>query len=304
MSGNLDAYMKVGIVHFMAFPETMTGEGPVLETLRTIVEDEFFGAVEVTRIQEPAVRARAADLLRASGLEVGFGAQPVLLGGKHDLNALDEDVRRAAVAACREALAQAAELGATKFAVLSGPDPGEAARERATEQLRRSLVEIGREARERGMALALETFDRAIDKRCLVGPNADAARLAREVRRDVPEFGLMIDLSHLPLQFETARDALPAARDVLIHAHVGNCILKDRSHPAYGDQHPRFCHPAGENGVAELRDFLRVLLEIGYLQKGLGRIVAFEVKPLPGESSLAVVAQAKRTLKEAWAGIE
>jgi len=48
-------------------------------------------------------------------------------------------------------------------------------------------------------------------------------------------------------------------------------------------------------------DFLKVLFDIGYLGEGEPKIVSFEVKPLPGESSELVIANAKRTLNEAWA---
>lgn len=44
---SLYAHMRLGIVHFKAFPEVVRGEGPVVETLRKIVEDDFFTAVEV-----------------------------------------------------------------------------------------------------------------------------------------------------------------------------------------------------------------------------------------------------------------
>lgn len=41
MSANLHNSMKVGIVHFMAYPETMGGEGPAVETIKKIVQDDF-----------------------------------------------------------------------------------------------------------------------------------------------------------------------------------------------------------------------------------------------------------------------
>ena len=34
MQDSLVKYMKVGIVHFMAYPDTMRGEGPVFETIK------------------------------------------------------------------------------------------------------------------------------------------------------------------------------------------------------------------------------------------------------------------------------
>ncbi|MER3486117.1 MAG: xylose isomerase, partial [Chloroflexota bacterium] len=64
--------------------------------------------------------------------------------------------------------------------------------------------------------------------------------------------------------------------------------MRDRSHPAYGDQHPRFGVPGGENDVAELAAYLRALLKIGYFDKPLPTkrpVLTFEVKPMPGESA-------------------
>lgn len=110
----------------------------------------------------------------------------------------------------------------------------------------------------------------------------------------------MLDLSHLPLQHETIEHALTVAKDHLVHAHMGNCVLRDKSHPAYGDQHPRFGVPGGENDVPQVVEYLRTLIKIGYLREGNPRILSFEVKPMAGESSEVVLANAKRTLREAW----
>jgi len=34
-------YMDVGIVHFKAFPDIVNGEGPIVESLCKIIEDDF-----------------------------------------------------------------------------------------------------------------------------------------------------------------------------------------------------------------------------------------------------------------------
>jgi sugar phosphate isomerase/epimerase len=113
----------------------------------------------------------------------------------------------------------------------------------------------------------------------------------------------MVDLSHLPLQGETARDALAVAKDHLVHVHIGNCSLQ-KGNPAYGDLHPRFGIAGGEVDVAEVREFLRVLLQIGYIGEGKQNVIAFEVKPMSAdEPPEIVIANAKRTLMEAWAGV-
>lgn len=78
MKTPLTSYMKVGIVHFMAYPATMKGEGPVLEQ---------------------------------SHMELGFGAQPSLLTTGFDLNSFDEAARRAAIDQIRAMIDMAHEMG-------------------------------------------------------------------------------------------------------------------------------------------------------------------------------------------------
>ena len=110
----------------------------------------------------------------------------------------------------------------------------------------------------------------------------------------------MVDLSHLPIIHESARQSLIPVKDYIIHAHMGNCYMKDKQNSAYGDAHPRFGYPGGENDVEELVDYLKVLLEIGYLDPKNRRILSFEVKPVGDEDPDIVVANAKRVLNLAW----
>lgn len=302
MDSDLHSAMKVGIVQFMAYPETMGGQGPVLETISKIAEDEFFGAIEITTVADPVVRADVARLLASAHLVVGYGAQPIQLSGKLDINSLDREQRQKAVERLKAAIDEAYELGAQRFAVLSGPYPGQPAETDAVKALVDSLNQLCADAASKGsLSVVLETFDRTIDKKSLIGPNALAVEVSREVRKSHPSFGLMLDLSHLPLQFETPRHALTVAKDHLVHAHIGNCVLKDPSHPLYGDLHPRFGVDGGENDVPQLIEYLHVLREIGYVGEGRQNVVAFEVRPHRGDTSAAVIANAKRTLIEAWA---
>lgn len=110
----------------------------------------------------------------------------------------------------------------------------------------------------------------------------------------------MADLSHLPLLRETPEEALKPIKDYLVHVHIGNCIL-DKDHPSYGDSHPRFGLGAGENDTEDLIEFLKVLMDIGYLDGREAKTVSFEVSPLENETSEVVMANAKRVLKKAWA---
>lgn len=300
MNGCLHNYMKVGIVNFMAFPAPY----PVVDAVMKIASDEFFGGIEITHIASDEDREKVAKILAASHLTVGYGAQPVILGNKYDLNSLDEAKRATAVEAIKKCVDEAYALGCARLAVLSGPDPGEAQRPAAIEALVNSLNEICAYAAEKGnLGITLEVFDRDIDKKALIGTTADAVVVSKTVRERYPSFGLMIDLSHLPLQGETPEQALIPAKDHTVHIHIGNCSIQ-KGNPAYGDLHPRFGYPGGENDVQQVRDFLKVLLQTGYIGEGKQNIVAFEVKPMSAdEPSEVVIANAKRTLLEAWAGV-
>jgi len=299
MHESLQSYVKVGIVHFMAYPECMKGEGPIHDSLARIVEDEFFSAVEITWIKDAGERRRVQRLLAASGMTVGYGAQPLLLGQQLNLNSFEPGERRRAVEQVKACAAEAAEMGATALAVLSGPDPGQR-REEAMQLLIDSLHEVAGCCRAQKLRLVLESFDSKYDKRALVGPATTALDVARALRKEFPDFGIMVDLSHLPIQDETPRQVLDTlGRDNIAHIHLGNCV-KEAGHPLYGDQHPRFGCPAGENGVPQVVEFLRALFDIKYLVNGRRPVVAFEVKPGGDETSAAVIANAKRTLIDAW----
>ena len=304
MQESMYKFMKVGLIHFMAYPQVMKGEGPILETLQKIAEDDFFTAVEVSWIKDAQVRQKAKKMLEVSHLTVAYGAQPRLLIKKLDLNSLDEAERREAINEVKDAVDEAYEIGAKGLAFLSGKDPGGDERKQALKLLVSSIKEICGYAKSKGnLGIALEVFDQDIDKKCLIGPAKDARIVAEEVRREFDNFGLMVDLSHLPLLKETPKQAILPVKDYLVHAHMGNCILKDKEHPGYGDQHPRFGIKGGENDVKELIEYLRVLLDIGFLNPENPPIVSFEVKPLADESSEVVIANAKRVLREAWGRI-
>jgi sugar phosphate isomerase/epimerase len=294
-------YMKVGLVHFMAFPQTLKGEGPVLETLEKVLIDDFFDVIEITTIKDPEVRQQAKRMLETSKMTVAFGGQPVQLVNKLNINSFDAGERSMAVDRCKACIDEAVEMGAVGVAFLSGPDPGPDRRSEAKELVFDSLSQLCAHAAKLGnIKVVVETFDYDIDKKALVGPNAEAAVLSARLREKHQNFGLMLDLSHLPLQHETTEHALNVTKDHLVHAHMGNCVMRDKNHPAYGDQHPRFGLPGGENDVPQVVEYIRTLIKIGYLQEGNPRILSFEVKPMAGESSEVVLANAKRTLRDAW----
>jgi sugar phosphate isomerase/epimerase len=301
MKKHWDLYMKVGIVHGMVFPECIAGEGPILETLTKIAEDGFFSAIDYGGCKDKSIKDDVAALLKASRLTINFSAQPALLLPKLNLNALDNELRNKSIQAIKSAIDEAYAVGAEYLTVLSGPYPGDADSEKGMALLVDSLKQLCEYAKSQGnLALTLEIFDRDIDKKSLIGPSEAAVELAKAVREaGYPTFGLMHDLSHLPLLHETPAHALSTTKDYLTLVHLGNCVL-DPNNSLYGDLHPIFGVDGGANDTKELAEYLTALFDIGYLSDGKRPFVSFEVKPYKPETSEMAIANVKRTLKEAW----
>lgn len=300
-----EAYLTLSMVHGMAFPACANGEGPFIETITRLAADDFFGAIEVAWIKDPAVRRRVRAIAEQSRLKLGYAAQPTLLGARLSLNDLDDAGRARAVAAIEGAIDEAVELGCARVAFLAGPDPGDAQRERALDLLADSLFQLCAYGDERGIGLTLETFDRTVDKKSLIGPSDLAAQFAARIRARYPSFGLLYDLSHMPLLFENVASSLYVLKDHLMHIHVGNGVVQAGA-PGYGDLHPRFGFPNSANDVPELTAFLKGLFDIGYLKEGAAGNkpwVGFEVKPFGAEDPDLILANTRRAWRQAWADL-
>ena len=303
MQDSLFKYMKVGLVHFMAYPATLKGEGPIVETIKKLVLDDYFNAIEITTIKNAEERQAVKKMLDTSHMTVAYGAQPRLLTTGLNINDLNEEGRLKALQNLKEGIDEAYEIGASGFAFLSGKFE-EATKEESYQALVKSTKEICSYVKSKGnMKVALEVFDYDVDKKSLVGPADIALRYAKEIREEHDHFGLMVDLSHIPLIHETIEESLLPIKDYIIHAHIGNCVVKSSDMAGYGDLHPRFGFPNGENDVNEVVDYLRVLLQIGFLNDKKPPIVSFEIKPFGDEDPDIVIANAKRTLNEAWARV-
>ncbi|MBM7583424.1 sugar phosphate isomerase/epimerase [Caldicoprobacter guelmensis] len=301
MKESMYKYMRVGIIHFMAYPETMKGEGPIIETIKKIVLDEYFNAIEISWIKDSKVRDEVKKMLEASHMAVAYGASPRLLTTGMNINHLNEVERRRAIENLKEGIDEAYYMGAKGFAFLSGRYE-EDKKEEAFAALVESTKELCAYAKSKGdLRIVLEVFDWDIDKKSLIGPVGLAKKFAEEIRKEYDNFGLMVDLSHLPLLRESAREAIVPIKEYIVHAHIGNAVVADPSFEAYGDTHPRFGFPNSENDVEEVMEYLRVLMEVGFLNPDNPPIVSFEVKPWKDEDPDIVIANAKRVLNEAWA---
>ncbi|MCL2000675.1 MAG: sugar phosphate isomerase/epimerase [Planctomycetes bacterium] len=301
MNEPMRKYMRVGIVNFMAFPATLKGEGPIIEATRAICQDDYFDVIEVTWIKDAETRKKVRKMVETAGLTLAYGSQPRMLTTGSNINDLDEAKRKIALASLKEGIDEAYELGAKGYAFLSGKYQEET-KKQSFEALLDSAGQLCEYAASKGdMPVLLEVFDYDFDKKSLIGPAPLARKFADKMKIKYHNFGLMVDLSHIVQIHETLRENLLPIAPYIRHAHIANAVMKAGA-DAVGDMHPRFGFPNSEIGVEQVMDFLRLLMEIGYLNTKCPPIVSFEVKPWgEGEEPEFVIANAKRVLNEAWA---
>lgn len=304
MRESIHKYFQVGLIAFMAYPANMRGEDPnILEALKKVACDDYFDAIEVNWIKDEALRAQAAKLLEVSHLKVCYGAQPRLLTTGLNPNHLDEAERKKAEATLMEALDEASSLGAKGIAFLAGKW-AQSTRDAAYAQLLKTTRALCDRAKAKGMAVELEVFDYDIAKASLIGPAPYAARFAADMRMTHNNFGLLVDLSHMPMTYETPEFVVRTLRPYITHFHIGNTVCADPTAEGYGDEHQRFGFPGSANDTAQVLDFLRVLKNEGFFNEKDPYVLSFEVKPWQEEDPDLVVANAKRVLNRAWALLE
>ena len=301
MEGRVQDRADVGIVAFMIYPEIGGGSGPLGDIYAYLASLDYFQLLEITRIEDEAVRSSCKQTLAEAGKSVAFGAHPAILMNKLDLGHADAAERQKAVEVIKGTIDEAYGWGAAGLAFLSGPDPGASERSRALGHTVDSVVQLCDHAAAQGdMPLILEAFDRApYAKNCLLGPSEEVADFAQQVRRTHPSFGVLVDQAHMTLLEESTEDCLGVLREFLVHAHVGNCVMSHPEHEAYGDNHPRFGIPEGENGLDELAEFLAGLASIGYFS-GDRKPLSFELKPCSGEAAKEIIAESTELLDAAW----
>lgn len=304
MKESLHKYFKIGIVLFMKHPNISKGQDPnTLEYIKNIAYDDYFDAIEVNWIRDNETRARAGRLMDQAHLTVCYGAQPRFLTTGLNPNDLDEDGRQKAEASLFEAIDEAKELGAKGIAFLSGKWKPET-KQAQYAQLLKTTRNVCDYAKTKDMFVELEVFDFDIDKASLIGPAPYAAQFAADIRTTHSNFGLLIDLSHIPMTYETPEFVVRTLRPYITHLHVGNTVCTDPSAEGYGDFHQRFGFPGSCVDTPEVLEYLRVLKAEGFMNPANPLVFSFELRPWQDEDPEAVISGSKRVLNRAWAILE
>lgn len=299
MKDSIHKYFQVGIIPTMHYP---VARYDLAETMKKIASDDYFDAIEIYDIADDETREKVRDYVKQSHLKVCYGGQQRLLKTKLNANDINEAGRRAAEETLIKGIDEAEYLGAKGIAYLSGKWSEETKAENYAALLKTSR-NICDYAKTKGMIVELEVFDYDMDKASLIGPAPLAAQFAADMRMTHNNFGLMIDLSHIPTTYETSRFVIQTLRPYITHLHFGNAVIK-KGCDGYGDQHPPFGYENSANDTAELLDYLRVLKEEGFFRANDPMVLSMEVQPRPHQDGNIILANTKRVLNRAWALLE
>jgi sugar phosphate isomerase/epimerase len=196
----------------------------------------------------------------------------------------------------------ALECGSNKIIFGSGSDFPED-RNEAKKRLADFILEAFRDVPP-DILVNLEPTGREMDKFFLLGPFDESAEFAETLRsQGMKNFALLIDMGHVPLLGVSIETALLKTKGYIGHIHLGNCIVKDKQHPLYGDKHVPWEFAGGEYGKTDVKVFLKTLLDIGYLNPNAPSTVSFEMRPYEDLGSDKSADRFIEIFEEAWRSV-
>lgn len=300
MKCNIREYARIGLVHHMLYPQCVEDPASHEATLGAFSRRTDIETFDCCVPYDAAIRRRLAPLLKGCGKEIVYASHlfPLRKISFCSTCPQEQGLIRLAMS---DLIRVAGKAGAS--AVIFGSGSGgprenhEAARSAFSSFCRWFCKELDRH----GMSAMLEPFDTDVDKKFLMGPVRDCVSLVESLLPETANFGIELDIAHLPLMGENIEDAIRAAAPHLLRVHLGNCILKDKTSSFYGDMHPPVGFEGGEIDTPELTRVLRTLLDIGYLSKESRGALVLEIKPFPGRTPDESVTDNFQRLDKAWA---
>ncbi len=299
MKGEIREYAKLGLVHHMLHPECADVPESHVETLFKFSQRRDIETFDCCLPYGQELRSKLIPAIKSCGKSVCFAIHfyPLRLlplaakspAGKAQMWMIIDDM-----------IEQAASIGAKGFIFGAGTPSFSSATKADFDAFDEFCLELCEKLAPYGIDALLEPFDFDIDKKFLYGPIDDCVELAKRITAKRPNFGFELDMAHLPLMREPFESAIERCAPFLKRVHLGNCVLKDKVNPRYGDTHPPMGFPGGEIDVPELAVILRSLLACGFLGKERRGDLLVEMTPFPGKSVEETVGDNFKRLEEAW----
>ena len=275
----------LGINHMFLCPESMTNVNVHTKTLAELAENPLMDALDCWVFAGNA--KEEIEILRGCGKQINynigdrFGEVPIFPA------TTDKNERIYAMDVLKRETEFALESGAKKIIFGSGrdvPEDREGAKARYVEFVNEWAQIIPHD-----VCLTLEAIDRDVDKFFLLGTLEDTCECVGKWQKNGFNMGILLDMGHVPLLHESLKSAVDKTAPMLRHIHLGNCILKNRDNPFYGDKHVCWGAPDGEFDENDGTTLMHILRETGYFSRGEAQTVSFEMRPFAGMDAEATV---------------
>ena len=301
MKEPLRKFARLGLSHFMFYPKCMEDSDDHVRTLEALVKRSDIETFDCFIPYGQQRQERLIRAIRQSGKEdIGYFIHHFPYGklSMASPSPFEQHQTRLIV---EEMIPQCVACGAKTLTIASGPPSPEV----ATQDHYASFAAFCRwlcgELRPHGIALLIEPVDTTVDRKFLYGSTASCVALVESLKTDADNFGILLDLSHLPLMAETSSHAVKTVAPHLKRVHLGSCVMQDKNHPRYGDRHVPIDFEGGEIDVPELTTFLRRLLEAGFLNEENPGTMVFEIAPWPPQRDVEeVITDSFEQLYQAW----
>lgn len=215
----------------------------LLDAVEKILDEGYYRRLETGTLHSKRLRSRLADIVGRYGVGFTQWITSDLSAPGLNPSAADREVRRKTTDKIKKLVDMAAESGADRIAMVSGPDPGEKFREEASEGLEEVLQSVLEQVEKYpGMKLLLEPLDRGAHKNRLIGPSDEAVRLVRLADMGRNECLLSWDSAHAALNGERLKESLCTSASYLGHIHLANAVLNPEL-DGYGDWHMQMGEP-------------------------------------------------------------
>lgn len=291
-------YCNLGLVFGMAVPNYHS-----FNHLSQVLRDPFFSAIEIRDFWSYSQKEQIElqRMLGISLMEITYETQPLLLyNPEYNLNSPDTEVRNKTINRLKKEINAAALLRAKNVVMTSGKYIDGISEETQLSYLVNSLIQLTSYAKEKGVRLLIEPFDRDLDKKMLVGSLPITLQLIKQVYTHDSSFGILLDCGRFPFFNESRQEIVRTLGKYIMQVHIGNCVLEDSENPAYGDKHPRFGIINGMVNETDIALFLKDLYDVGFLKKGGDKVISLEARPVEGEEPELIIANLKRAFIKAW----
>lgn len=273
----------LGINHQFIYPASISNGDAHTENLRKLAANSHVDALDcwvwAAHAKEELEILRNCDKQINYNIGDRIGEVPVFPAAK------DAKERAYALEILKRETDFAIESGAKKIIFGSGRDVAPEERKDAYRRFEEFVLDWSQMI-PKDVWLTLEPTDRDIDKFFLYGDVEDTCESVRNIRKGgFEKMGILLDMGHIPIMHETLESASAKISDLLEHIHLGNCIIKNKANPLYGDKHPCWGAEDGEYDENDGAKFLQCLKDVGYLSRGGAQTISFEMRPLTGMSS-------------------